>query len=162
MTKLKFVGFCAAGLGTDLACAAVSFLLTFEISDNLFSLGFRESLLVFIISGVITCLGSGFAHNAFRNIIRVKLRIRSFWYTVAVFGTPIILGGLGVPLAWVLGQTIWTGWDKLGYVIYLFAFSVVICLTSVLCYISTKCVEVHFGCDEPAPPEKSDETKDEI
>lgn len=162
MTKLKFAGFCAAGLGTDLACTAVSFLLTFVISDNLFSLDFRGSLLVFIIAGVVICIGSGFAHNAFRNIIRDKLQIRSIWYTVAVFGVPMILGGLGVPLAMVLGQTIWTGWDKLGYAMSLFVYSIVVCSTSILCYISTKCVEARFGIDEPAPPEKPDETKDEI
>lgn len=161
MTKLKFAGFCVAGLGTDLACAAVSLLLT-EILNNFFSMGFRDSLLVFIIAGVVTCIGSGFAHNAFRNIIREKLRIRSIWYTVAVFGVPMILGGLGVPLAWVLGQTIWTGWDKLGYAMSLFIYSIIVCLTSILCYISTKCVEARFGCDEPAPPEKPDKTKDEI
>ena len=158
MTKLKFAGLCAAGLGTDLACAAVSFLLT-EILNNFLSLEFRDSLLVFIIAGVIMCIGSGFAHNAFRNIIRDKLQIRSIWYTVAVFGVPMILGGLGVPLAMVLGQTIWTGWDKLGYAMSLFVYSIVVCSTSILCYISTKCVEARFGSDEPFPP---DETKDEI
>ena len=161
MTKLKFAGFCAAGLGTDLACTAVSLLLT-GIMNNFFSMDFRDSLLVFIIAGVIMCIGSGFAHNAFRNIIREKLRIRSIWYTVAVFGAPMILGGIGVPLAWVLGQTIWTGWDKLGYAMSLFTYSIAIAAASTLSYISTKCVEARFGCDEPAPPDKSDETKEEI
>ena len=98
MTKLKYAGVCAAGLAVELACLMIDLYLGS-------ALGFDIPL--YLVVGILLCIGSDFAHVAFMNIIRKKLVRRSKWYLLAVFAAPLALCALAVVVAIVLDMTIW-------------------------------------------------------
>lgn len=80
MTKLKYAGLCAAGLAMNLACLLIDWLFCY-----IFDLFYTVSIGLFIIVGTVLCIGSGFLHVAFMNIIRKRLMISSKWYFLTVF-----------------------------------------------------------------------------
>lgn len=141
MRYLKYMGLCAAGLATDLACLALVAVF--------FAL-FESWFLAFLL-GVFLCVGSGFAHVAFMNIIRRKLALTAWWYVLAVFIVPVVLGVLGIILAFVLGDTVWAGWNGLGKALSLFFTSLGVGVSSLICGISAACVNGCLGAEGPKP-----------
>ena len=90
MIKLKYAGICAAGLAMNLACLPIDWLFCY-----IFDLFYTVSIGLFIIVGAVLCIGSGFLHVAFMNIIRKRLMISSngissqflpHWSCFAVWG----------------------------------------------------------------------------
>ena len=144
MIKLKYAGLCAAGLAMNLACLLIdSFLgstLDFDIP------------MCFLV-GILLCIGSGFAHAAFMNIIRKNLVRRSKWYLLAVFA-------LAVVAAIVLDMTIWA--ERSGFFNFSPAVSIVLIaigVAAVTSYsgIATLCVQPLLGVAEPDKNEERDQ-----
>ena len=109
MIKLKYAGICAAGLAMNLACLPIDWLFCY-----IFDLFYTVSIGLFIIVGAVLCIGSGFLHVAFMNIIRKRLMISSKWYFLTVFAALVVLCGLGIILTFAFSESIWAGWDGLG------------------------------------------------
>lgn len=115
MIKLKYAGLCAAGLAMNLACLPINWLFCY-----IFDLFYTVSIGLFIIVGAVLCIGSGFLHVAFMNIIRKRLMISSKWYFLTVFAALVVLCGLGIILTFAFSESIWAGWDGLGKAMTLF------------------------------------------
>lgn len=150
MTKLKYAGLCAAGIAVDLACL----LIDLYIGS---ALGFDVYLYFGI--GILLCIGSGFAHVAFMNIIRKKLVRRLKWYLLAVFAATLALSGLAVLLAIVLDMTVWA--ERSGFFNFSPAVSIVLIaigVAAVTSYsgIATLCVQPLLGVAEPDKGEEHD------
>lgn len=141
MRYLKYIGLCAAGLATDLACLA-----SVAVFYALF-----ESWALALFLGVVFCIVSGFANVAFMNIIRRKLALTAWWYALAVFIVPVVLSVLGIILTYVLWCTVWTGWDGLGEALSLFFTSLGVGASSLVCGISAACVNGCLGAEDPKP-----------
>lgn len=147
MKYLKYIGLCVASLATDLACLALVAVFT----------ALFESLALALFLGVVFCIASGFANVAFMNIIRRKLALTAWWYALAVFIVPVVLGVLGIILTFVLGCTVWTGWDGLGEALSLFFTSLGVGASSLVCGISTACVNGCLGAADPKRQKTSGE-----
>lgn len=104
MIKLKYAGLCAAGLAMNLACLLIDWLFCY-----IFDLFYTVSIGLFIIVGAVLCIGSGFLHVAFMNIIRKRLMISSKWYFLTVFAALVVLCGLG-DNTYVCVQRKYMGW----------------------------------------------------
>lgn len=115
MINLKYAGLCAAGLAMNLACLPIDWLFCY-----IFDLFYTVSIGLFIIVGAVLCIGSGFLHVAFMNIIRKRLMISSKWYFLTVFAALVVLCGLGIILTFAFSESIWAGWDGLGKAMTLF------------------------------------------
>ena len=150
MIKLKYAGLCAAGLAMNLACLLIdSFLgstLDFDIP-------------MYFLVGLLLCIGSGFAHAAFMNIIRKKLARRSKWYLLAVFAAPLALSALAVVAAFVLDMTVWaerSGFFNFSPAISIFFVAVGVGVACSLSGIATLCVQPLLGVAEPDKGEEHD------
>ena len=64
MIKLKYAGLCAAGLSMNLACLLI---------DSFLGSTLDYDIPMYFLVGILLCIGSGFAHAAFMNIIRETL-----------------------------------------------------------------------------------------
>ena len=64
MIKLKYAGLCAAGLAMNLACLPIDWLFCY-----IFDLFYTVSIGLFIIVGAVLCIGSGFLHVAFIEMV---------------------------------------------------------------------------------------------
>ena len=150
MINLKYAGLCAAGLAMNLACLLIdSFLGSTLVYD----------IPMYFLVGILLCIGSGFAHAAFMNIIRKKLVRRSKWYLLAVFAAPLALSALAVVAAFVLDMTIWA--ERSGFFNFSPAVSIVLIaigVAAVTSYsgIATLCVQPLLGVAEPDKGEEHD------
>lgn len=64
MINLKYAGLCAAGLAMNLACLLI---------DSFLGSTLDYDIPMYFLVGILLCIGSGFAHAAFMNIIRKSL-----------------------------------------------------------------------------------------
>lgn len=144
MKYLKYAGLCAAGLALNIALILIDAFVCARFDSVLFS---TEKVFVFIALGF--CIGSAFIHVKLMNLIRKKLVMRSRCYLISVFIAPVVLGGLGVILALLLGETIWSGWAGLGNVVTMFFGSIIWGIMSMFSGISTVCLNAPFGAPEP-------------
>lgn len=144
MKYLKYAGLCAAGLALNIALI---------LTDAFVCAGFDHALfspqIVFVLIALGFCIGSGFLHVKLMNLIRKKLVMRSRWYLISVFIAPVVLGGLGVILALLLGETVWSGWEGLGNVVTMFFCSIIWGIMSMFSGISTVSLNAPFGAPEP-------------
>ena len=147
MIKLKYAGLCAAGLAMNLACLLIdSFLgstLDFDIP-------------LYFWVGILLCIGSGFAHAAFMNIIRKKLVRRSKWYLLAVFAAPLALSALAVVVAIVLDMTLWaerSGFFNFSPAISIFFVAVGVGVACSLSGIATLCIQQILGYTDSESPD---------
>lgn len=151
MTKLKYAGLCAAGLAVDLACLMIDLFLGSIMDFDIY---------LCLCVGILLCIGSGFAHVAFMNIIRKKLVRRSKWYLLAVFGAPLALSALAFVLGIVLDLTVWSG--RSGFFNYspsvriLFAVIPIVVVSSIS-GIATLCVQPLLVVAEPDKGEERDQ-----
>lgn len=135
----------------ELACLVIDLFLGS-------TLGFDIPL--YLVVGILLCIGSGFAHVAFMNIIRKKLVRRSKWYLLAVFGAPLALSALAFALGIVLDLTVWSG--RSGFFNYspsvriLFAVIPIVVVSSIS-GIATLCVQPFLGVAEPDKNEERDQ-----
>ena len=135
----------------DLACLMIDLYLGS-------ALGFDIPL--YLVVGILLCIGSGFAHVAFMNIIRKKLVRRSKWYLLTVFAAPLALSALAFVLGIVLDLTVWSG--RSGFFNYspsvriLFAVIPIVVVSSIS-GIATLCVQPILGVAEPDKNEERDQ-----
>lgn len=144
MKYLKYAGLCAAGLALNIALILIDAFVCARFDSVLFS---TEIVFVFIALGF--CIGSAFIHVKLMNLIRKKLVMRSRCYLISVFIAPVVLGGLGVILALLLGETIWSGWAGLGNALTMFFGSIIWGIMTMFSGISTVCLNAPFGAPEP-------------
>ena len=144
MKILKYAGLCVAGLVMNIALILIDAFVCARFDSILFS-----TEIVFVLIALGFCIGSAFIHVKLMNLIRKKLVMRSRWYLISVFIAPVVLGGLGVILALVLGETIWSGWAGLGNVVTMFFCSIIWGIMSMFSGISTVCLNSPFGALEP-------------
>lgn len=144
MKILKYAGLCAAGLVMNIALILIDAFVCARFDSILFS-----TEIVFVLIALGFCIGSAFIHVKLMNLIRKKLVMRSRCYLISVFIAPVVLGGLGVILALVLGETIWSGWAGLGNVVTMFFCSIIWGIMSMFIGISTACLNAPFGAPEP-------------
>ena len=83
MTKLKYAGLCAAGIIVDIICIFVDSIVCVKFDHFLIN-----PQIVFVLIGLGLCIGAGFAHVAFMNIIMEKPVMRAKWYLLLVFVVP--------------------------------------------------------------------------
>jgi len=151
MTKLKYAGLCAAGLAVDLACLVIDSYL-----------GSTMDFDIYLYFGVVIllCIGSGFAHVAFMNIIRKMLVRQSKWNLLAVFAAPLALSALAFALGIVLDLTVWSG--RSGFFNYspsvriLFAVIPIVVVSSIS-GVATLCIQPLLGVAEPDKNEERDQ-----
>ena len=146
MIKLKYAGLCAAGLAMNLACLLIDSFLGSTLDVDI--------PMCFLV-GILLCIGSGFAHAAFMNLVR-----RSKWYLLAVFAAPLALSALAVVAAIVLDMTIWA--ERSGFFNFSPAVSIVLIaigVAAVTSYsgIATLCVQPLLGVAEPDKNEERDQ-----
>ena len=144
MKYLKYAGLSAAGLALNIALILIDAFVCARFDSVLFS---TEKVFVFIALGF--CIGSAFIHVKLMNLIRKKLVMRSRCYLISVFIAPVVLGGLGVILALLLGETIWSGWAGLGNALTMFFGSIIWGIMTMFSGISTVCLNSPFGAPEP-------------
>ena len=152
MKYLKYAGLCAAGIFVNLACLPIDWLFCY-----VFDLFYTVSIGLFIIVGAVLCIGSGFLHVAFMNIIRKKLMISSKWYFLTVFAALVVLCGLGIILTFAFSDSIWSGWDGLGMALTLFFSSIGIGVVTIVSGIATLCIQPLLGVAEPDKNEERDQ-----
>lgn len=152
MKKLKYAGLCAAGIAVNFACPLIDWLFCY-----VFDLFYTVSIGLFIIVGAVLCIGSGFLHVAFMNIIRKRLMMSSKWYFLTVFAALVVLCGLGIILTFAFSESICAGWDGLGKAMTLFFFSIGIGGVAIVSGISTLCIQPLLGVAEPDKGEERDQ-----
>ena len=136
----KYAGLCAAGSAVNFACLPLDWLFCCLL-DSFFTV----SIGLFIAVGIVLCIGSGFAHVAFLNVIRKKLMITTKWYFIAAFLFPLVLSGLGLILAF---SGVFSGWDGLGKALTLFFISLGIGASALISSISAVFVDHFLGVPE--------------
>lgn len=142
----KYAGLCATGSAVNFACLPLDWLFCCLL-DSFFTV----SIGLFIAVGIVLCIGSGFAHVAFLNVIRKNLMITTKWYFLAAFLFPLVLSGLGLILAF---SGVWSGWDGLGKALTLFFISLGIGASALISCISAVFVDHFLGV--PGPDENGD------
>lgn len=154
METMKYIGLCAAGLAVDAACMLGDWQLM-QIVDF-----YYDSAVLFLIVGAALCIGSGFAHAAFMNIIRKRLSKKASVYLRVVFAAPLAVSVFVFVLALVLDRTLWA--ERTGFFNYSPAISMVIisvysAAALMICWLSTICVDHHWGKGKTVKPVESDE-----
>lgn len=150
MIKLKYAGICAAGLAMNLACLLINSFLCSTLDFD---------IPMYFLVGILLCIGSGFAHAAFMNIIRKKLVRRSKWYLLAVFAAPLALSGLAVLLAIVLDMTVWAercGFFNFSPAVSIFLIAIGVAAVTSYSGIATLCVQPLLGVAKPDKGEEHD------
>lgn len=142
----KYAGLCAAGSAVNFACLPLDWLFCCLLDSFC-----TVSIGLFIAVGIVLCIGSGFAHVAFLNVIRKNLMITTKWYFLAAFFFPVVLSGLGLILAF---SGVWSGWDGLGKALTLFFISLGIGASALISSISAVFVDNFLGV--PGPDENGD------
>lgn len=137
----KYAGLCAAGSAVNFACLPLDWLFCYLLDSFC-----TVSIGLFIAVGIVLCIGSGFAHVAFLNVIRKNLMITTKWYFLAAFLFPLVLSGLGVILAF---SGVFSGWDGLGKALTLFFISIGIGASALISSISAVLVNQFLGVHEP-------------
>lgn len=136
----KYAGLCATGSAVNFACLPLDWLFCCLL-DSFFTV----SIGLFIAVGIVLCIGSGFAHVAFLNVIRKNLMITTKWYFLAAFFFPVVLSGLGLILAF---SGVFSGWDGLGKALTLFFISLGIGASALISSISAVFVDHFLGVPE--------------